>query len=191
MSRLKVDNIEDRSGTGITLDDTLKVDTISEKTSGSGVTIDSLLIKDGLAFSGITQVASYGPISGSSNQLETTSTTYADVPNHTISITPQDATSKIFVIVSIHTWGTDSSGGIKIVENSSGSFVDVTESLYLSSSTAGGAQHSLIGIIDHDTTSAFTIKVQGKSHQSGGSNRFRINWYDAESSGFAFEIGKI
>ena len=46
MSRLKVDTIEDRSGSGITLDDTLKVDTISEKTSGNGVTIDGLLIKD-------------------------------------------------------------------------------------------------------------------------------------------------
>ena len=169
----------------------LNVDTINEQTSANGVTIDSLLIKDGLAYSGIMQVASYGPISGSSNQLETTSTTYADVPNHTMTITPKVATSKIFVIVSIHTWGTDSSGGIKIVENSSGSFVDVSESLYLSSSTAGGAQHSLIGMIDHNTTSAFTIKVQGKSHQSGGSNRFRINWYDAESSGFAFEIGNI
>ena len=47
MSRLKVDQIEDRSGSGITIDDAIKIDTISEKTSGSGVTIDGLLIKDG------------------------------------------------------------------------------------------------------------------------------------------------
>ena len=47
MSRLKVDQIEDRSGSGITIDDAIKIDTISEKTSGSGVTIDGVLIKDG------------------------------------------------------------------------------------------------------------------------------------------------
>ena len=47
MSILKVDQIEDRSGSGITIDDTIKIDTVSEKTSGSGVTIDGLLIKDG------------------------------------------------------------------------------------------------------------------------------------------------
>ena len=47
MSRLKVDQIEDRSGNGITVDDAIKIDTISEKTSGSGVTIDGVLIKDG------------------------------------------------------------------------------------------------------------------------------------------------
>ena len=45
MSRLKVDQIEDRSGSGITIDDAIKIDTISEKTSGSGVTIDGVLIK--------------------------------------------------------------------------------------------------------------------------------------------------
>ena len=51
MSRLKVDTIEDRSGSGITLDDTLKVDTISEKTSANGVTIDGVLLKDNLVAS--------------------------------------------------------------------------------------------------------------------------------------------
>ena len=169
----------------------IKVDTISEKTSGSGVTVDSLLIKDGLAYSGIMQVGSFGPISGSGNQLETSSTTYADVPNHTITITPKVATSKIFVLFSIHTWGTDCPGSLKIIENSSGSYSDVHEIQSISSGTAGGQQHILQGLIDHDTTSAFTIKLQGKSAANAGSNRIRITWYDAQSTGFAFELGNI
>ena len=140
---------------------------------------------------GIMQVGSFGPISGTGNQLETTSTSYADVPNHTITITPKVATSKIFVIFSIHTWGTDCPGSLKIIENSSGSYADLFETQSISSGTAGGAQHSLIGLIDHNTTSAFTIKLQGKSSANSGSNRIRITWYDAESSGFAFEIGNI
>ena len=75
MSRLKVDTIEDRSGSGITLDDTLKVDTISEKTSANGVTIDGVNIKDGSINGLITEVdqwvlnatttTSHNPIAGS------------------------------------------------------------------------------------------------------------------------------
>lgn len=58
MSRLKVDQIEDRSGSGITIDDAIKIDTISEKTSGSGVTVDGVLIKDNVAHSGLVKLAS-------------------------------------------------------------------------------------------------------------------------------------
>ena len=164
----------------------LNVDTLASQT-GSLVSMASGHFNN----FGIMQVASFGPISGSGNQLETTTTTYQDVPNHTITITPKVATSKIFVIFSIHTWGTDCPGSLKIMENSSGSYTDLFETQSISSGTAGGAQHSLLGLIDHNTTSAFTIKLQGKSSANAGSNRFRITWYDAESSGFAFEIGNI
>ncbi len=164
----------------------LNVNTIGART-GSLISLAS----NEFANFGIMQAASFGPIKGSGNQLESTSNSYADVPNHTISITPKVATSKIFVAFSIHTWGTDCSGALKIVQNSSGSFADVTENLYLSGNGAGGAMHSLLGLIDHNTTNAITIKLQGKSNADSGSNRFRITWYDAESSGFAFEIGNI
>ena len=164
----------------------LNVDTLGAQT-GSLISLAS----GDFANFGIMQVGSFGPISGTGNQLETTSTDYADVANHTITITPKVATSKIFVIFSIHTWGTDCPGSLKIIQNSSGSYADVFETQSISASTAGGAQHSLIGLIDHNTTSAFTIKLQGKSAANSGSNRFRITWYDAESSGFAFEIGNI
>lgn len=169
----------------------INVNTIAEQSSGSGVTIDSLLVKDGLAYSGILQVQSFGPIGGTDNQLERTQASYADVPNHTISITPKVATSKIFVIMSVHTWGTDCSGRLKIIENSSGSYADVHEIRSISGSTSGGQQHILQGLIDHDTTSAFTIKLQGYSNADSSSNRFRITWYDSTSNGYAFELGGV
>ena len=42
------DELEERVGSaGVTVNSTMKIDTIAEKTSGSGVTIDGLNIKDG------------------------------------------------------------------------------------------------------------------------------------------------
>ena len=168
----------------------LNVDTLASQT-GSLISMASGHFNN----FGIMQVASFGPLSGSGNQLETTSTTYADVPNLTMNITPKVATSKIFVIATIGYWQADAPGGIKIVENSSGSFVDVHELLYqgmgANGSYSSGGASTLIGLIDHNVTSEITIKIQGKSHQGSGSNRFRINWYDQEATGFAFEIGNI
>ena len=80
----------------------LNVDTIASHT-GSMVSLAS----GHFANFGILQVASFGPIGGSGNQLETTSTTYADVPNHTMTITPKVATSKIFVVMSTGYWAAD------------------------------------------------------------------------------------
>ena len=48
MGKIVTDELEERVGSaGITVNSTVKIDTIAEKTSGSGVTIDGLLIKDG------------------------------------------------------------------------------------------------------------------------------------------------
>ena len=48
MGKIKTDELEERVGSaGITVNSTVKIDTIAEKTSGSGVTIDGLNIKDG------------------------------------------------------------------------------------------------------------------------------------------------
>ena len=48
MDKIKTDELEERVGSaGITVNSTVKIDTIAEKTSGSGVTIDGLNIKDG------------------------------------------------------------------------------------------------------------------------------------------------
>ena len=167
----------------------LNVDTLGAQT-GSLISLAS----NEFANFGIMQVASYGPLAGSGNQLETTSDTYADVPNLTLSITPKVATSKIFVIATTGYWASDVPGGMKLVENSSGSFVDVHEMRYQGNEAgthSNGATTTLMGLIDHNTTNAITIKLQGRKIGSSGSNRFRINWYDQEAMGFAFEIGNI
>ena len=167
----------------------LNVDTLGAQT-GSLISLAS----NEFANFGIMQVASYGPLAGSGNQLETTSDTYADIPNLTMSITPKVATSKIFVITTTGYWASDVPGGIKIVENSSGSFVDVHEMLYQGGEAgthSHGGTNTCMGLIDHNTTNAITIKLQGRKLGSSGSNRFRINWYDQEAMGFAFEIGNI
>ena len=173
----------------------INVNTIAEQSSGSGVTIDSLLVKDGLAFSGIMQAVSWGPISGTGNQLEATDNAYEDIPNMTLTITPKVATSKIFYLASVGFWRTEVPGAIKVVENSSGSFVDLHEMRMQGDSTDGvdsGGNVMLMGLLDHNTTNAITIKAQGaKENYSNGSNRFRINWYGQESYGIAFEIGAI
>ena len=47
VSKIKVDEIEASQGSNITVNSTVKVDTINESTTASGVTIDGVLIKDG------------------------------------------------------------------------------------------------------------------------------------------------
>ena len=47
MSKIKVNEISKHDASEITINDTIKVDTIAEKTSAAGVTIDGVLIKDG------------------------------------------------------------------------------------------------------------------------------------------------
>ena len=47
MSKIKVNEISKHDASEITVNDTVKVDTIAEKTSAAGVTIDSVLLKDG------------------------------------------------------------------------------------------------------------------------------------------------
>ena len=153
------------------------------------------LAADKFANFGIMQVSSFGPLSGSGNQLETTSTTYADVPNLTLTITPKVATSKILFMASVGFWRPDVPGTIKVVENSSGSFVDLHEMRFQGDSTDGvdsGGNVMLMGLLDHNTTNAITFKIQGaKENYNHDNNRFRINWYGQEAFGIACEIGNI
>ena len=140
----------------------------------------------------ILQVVTTGALTGNSTtgyQLEATAASYSDVPGFTVNITPAATSSKVLAIASIQTWGTDSAGRIKIIQDASGSFADALISPSLSSSTAGGAQHSLVVVISPSTTSAFTVKLQGYSNQDGGSNRFRINWYESQGTLTLIEIG--
>ena len=47
MGKIKVNEIEKHDASEITVNSTVKIDTITEKTSAAGVTIDSVLLKDG------------------------------------------------------------------------------------------------------------------------------------------------
>ena len=47
MSKIKVNEIAKHDASEITISDTIKIDTIAEKTSAAGVTIDGVLLKDG------------------------------------------------------------------------------------------------------------------------------------------------
>ena len=59
MGKIVTDELEERVGSaGITVNSTVKIDTIAEKTSANGVTIDGLNIKDG----GITTDLGYADI---------------------------------------------------------------------------------------------------------------------------------
>ena len=61
MSKIKVNEISKHDASEITVNDTVKVDTIAEKTSANGVTIDGLLIKDGaIPASGVTGAVDIG-----------------------------------------------------------------------------------------------------------------------------------
>jgi len=141
----------------------------------------------------ILQVVTTGALTGNSTtgyQLEATAASYSDVPGFTVDITPAATSSKVLAIASIQTWGTDSSGRIKIVQDASGSFADALISPSLSDASVGGMQHSLVVVISPSTTSEFTVKLQGYSNQSGGgSNRFRINWYESQGTLTLIEIG--
>ena len=48
MGKIKTDELEERVGSaGITVNSTVKVDTITEKTTNNGVTIEGVTLKDG------------------------------------------------------------------------------------------------------------------------------------------------
>jgi|TARA_A200000159_G_scaffold164843_1_gene196722 hypothetical protein len=48
MGKIKTDELEERVGSaGITVNSTVKIDTITEKTTDAGVTIEGVQIKDG------------------------------------------------------------------------------------------------------------------------------------------------
>ena len=174
----------------------IKVDTISEKTSANVVTIDGLKIKDqsGTMVNPMLKYYTTGQLTGNdgsagTNALETTSTTLADVPNFTLSVTPSSTSSKILVMVQVPIWSVDCPGDISLQSNHSGSFARIAEHRELGKDTgSSGVSGHLSTIISPNTTSAFTVKLQGASSASNGSNRFRVNWYGFGEL-MAFELG--
>ena len=163
----------------------LNVDTINEQTAANGVAIEGMTLKD-LSGTMVNPVLKYwttGQLVGNdgsagTNALESTSTTLADVPNWSLSITPSSTSSKIWVMCNVPIWSTDCPGDISLQSNHSGSYARIAEQRELGKDTgSSGVSGYLTTIISPNTTSAFTVKLQGASSASNGSNRFRINWY--------------
>ena len=119
MSKIKVNEIAKHDASEITISDTIKIDTIAEKTSAAGVTIDGVLIKDGqvdgVDVSGITS----GKILQVVQTTEDTAysnggSSYTSVLS--TSITPSATTSKVLILVSAHfSMSTDTYGGATLL----------------------------------------------------------------------------
>lgn len=154
----------------------LKVDTISEKTTASGVTIDGVLIKDGAIASSyisggtgkILQVVS----ATSSTQQDTTSTSYVDITNLSLSITPSSTDNDILILYTDTTRATrtnDVASGSVLVQllRDATSIAEKQASIY--NSAGGNGSNSIVqgeSISELDspaTTSAITYKMQIKA----------------------------
>ena len=168
MSQINVDALASQTGSLVSM--------------ASGHTLNAGLVQ----FDGVTRLGNASP----QYQLETTSSTYADVPGFSITMTPKSTTNKFVVFGDIHVWHTDTYGGLKIVQNASGSYADVIEKKYLGKQAddSRGISHAIIAIFTPGVTSAVTVKLQAKSWRENGSHRFRVNWYDAHSSLMIMEV---
>tara|TARA_B100000212_G_scaffold109123_1_gene81161 strand:- start:354 stop:1058 length:705 start_codon:yes stop_codon:yes gene_type:complete len=124
MSKIKVNEISKHDASEITISDTIKIDTISEKTSANGVVIDGVGLKDGAIVDGVTATTqstgdnstklattAYADAAGGGKILQVVQTTedtqysnggssYTSVLS--TSITPSATTSKVLILVSAH-----------------------------------------------------------------------------------------
>ena len=168
MSQLNVDALASQTGSLVSM--------------ASGHTLNAGLVQ----IDGVTRLGN----STTGYQLETTSSTYADVSGFSVTITPKSTTNKFIILSDIYVWHTDCYGGLKLVQNASGSFADVIEKKYLckSSDDSRGISHAINAIFTPGVTSAVTVKLQAKSWRTNGSHRFRVNWYDSYSSLIVMEV---
>lgn len=163
MSRLKVDQIEDRSNAGIEFLDAAKIDTISEKTTDAGVTIDGLLIKDGAipSISGgkILQVVSTVSDTAASNN----GSSYTQVLGTTI--TPSATSNKVLILVSAHfSMSTDTYGGGTLLRGGS--------EIAKSTATTGGGN-----------ANQYTVPINNRSGDAGWEARtISINFLDSPNT---------
>jgi hypothetical protein len=121
--------------------------------------------------------------------LTSSSTSYADIPDMTVTITPSSTSSKILIISSVVVLvsGTDNGAYCNIVRNST----QVWESWmqYEGNNGAGGVYaYSGFSYVDSpSTTSATTYKIQGKCYDPGhGSVYFNVH---GDGGLIAMEIG--
>ena len=168
MSQLNVDALASQTGSLVSM--------------ASGHTLNAGLVQ----FDGVTRLGN----STTGYQLETTSTTFADVSGFSVTMTPKSTTNKFIVLADIFVWHTDTYGDIKFLQNSSGSFSDIIVKNYLGkgSDDSRGFSHAIFAIFTPGVTSAVTVKMQARSRAESGNNRFRVNWYDNYSSLMIMEV---
>ena len=178
----------------------LKVDTISEKTSTNGVVVDGVTIKDGAIAGSFISGLSTGKVlqvieATSSTLQDTTSTSYIDITNITLDITPSATSSKIFVLY------TDMNRTTRTNDVSAGSITlqilrDSTQiaqrhmSMYNSAGGNGSntiATSTAMSKLDSpSTTSQITYKVQMKAASSA---TISSQYSNETASLIAMEIG--
>tara|TARA_A100001388_G_C28598034_1_gene416757 strand:+ start:116 stop:649 length:534 start_codon:yes stop_codon:yes gene_type:complete len=173
----------------------IQVNTINEYTSANGVTIDGLLIKDGaipsIAGGKVLQVVG----ATSSSEQQTTSTSYVDITNLTVSITPSATTSKVLIFYTDTTKtlrSSDVSSGnvfIQLLRDSTS--IAVKEAGFYDSAGGNGTKslyngEALIHLDSPSSTSAITYKIQIKASSS---TTVESQYNDNTASIIAMEIG--
>jgi hypothetical protein len=168
MSKIKVNEIAKHDASEITISDTIKIDTIAEKTSAAGVTIDGVLLKDGqvdgvdvsaITTGKILQVVSTATDVASSNN----GTSYTSVM--ATSITPSSTSSKVLILVSAHfSMSTDTYGGATLLRGG-------TE-IHKSSQTSGGGN-----------ANQYSVPINNRSGDAGWEARtISINHLDSPNT---------
>jgi hypothetical protein len=168
MSKIKVNEIAKHDASEITISDTIKIDTIAEKTSAAGVTIDGVLLKDGqvdgvdvsaITTGKILQVVSTATDVASSNNGSSYTSVMAT------SITPSSTSSKVLILVSAHfSMSTDTYGGATLLRGG-------TE-IHKSSQTSGGGN-----------ANQYSVPINNRSGDAGWEARtISINHLDSPNT---------
>ena len=170
----------------------MRVDTIEEKTSGAGVKIPGHVVQTVTnAFTDTTTITTYG-------------TTYTDVTNATITITPKHSNSKILIMPNLVFYIGVSSGpyvycGFRLLRGSStvvaptnstdgnGAY-DYGAGFPSSGAIQFGSRHCGHHVDTPATTSATTYKFQAMNYTTG--RTFKVNNAGGSSSIIAMEIAQ-
>ena len=187
MSKIKVNEISKHDASEITISDTIKIDTIAEKTSANGVVIDGVGLKDGAIVDGVTATTqstgdnstklattAYADAAGGAKILQVVSTatdvassnngsSYTSVLGTTI--TPSATSSKILILVSAHfSMSTDTYGGATLLRGG-------TE-IAKSTQTSGGSN-----------ANQYTVPINNRSGDAGWEARtISINFLDSPNT---------
>lgn len=181
----------------------LKVDQIKATGSGGNVEIPSgtTLHAPGLTL----QTVSKSTASG--QELTTTSQTKANIPDMSITITPKLATSKIFLMYTMHIYvnnhantGSWQAALTSLTRSIGGgaysTLQDETTSMYTVGHTQTADSHRFMGYYTYqyfdtpNTTSAIIYQVQGQSKISAGNIIFNRSSYGPPGKFTAMEIAQ-